>query len=275
MNEQVLKNRILSMEYDSNEEIYNLCLEMMNYIGSTDPILRDDLIYRTLERLIPAGAFTDEQLYRILEISLGHTHLFFNIDTMDEDGVFTRSFSALVIALVLAENKKHPFLSQQDLLVIHESIIEYICHEWDLRGYVPEKGWAHSIAHIADVIDMLIQQDNYPAKRRQHLLEAMFDKVATEKTVYLYQEEERMLNPLMTILEQGFDEEVLLELLSKMLVKMDYAFLEMREDEYAALYMNTTRFLRGLYFRLEASGMFPLLKNDIGFMLMHEVRTFS
>ncbi|WP_169823926.1 DUF2785 domain-containing protein [Bacillus marinisedimentorum] len=271
----MLKNRLLSMESDSNEELYTLCLEMMNYIGSPDPILRDDLIYRTLERLIPAGAFTDEQLHRILEISLGRTHLFFNIDTIDENGVFTRSFSALVIALVLAENKKHHFLYEQDLLVIHDAVIEYLGHEWDLRGYVPGKGWARGIAHIADVIDILVKQDDYPGKRRQQLLEAMFEKMATERTIYVYQEEERMLNPLMTILEQGFDEEVLLELLSKMLVKMDYAFLEMREDDYAALYMNVTRFLRGLFFRLEASGMFPLLKNDIEFMLLHEVRTFS
>lgn len=86
---------------------------MMDNIGSLDPILRDELIYGTLLHWIAKSRFTFEQLRDLLNISLGSSHLFYNLGDKDQEAVFKRTFSVLIVALIINKHRKENFLSKK------------------------------------------------------------------------------------------------------------------------------------------------------------------
>ena len=78
-----LKERLLGMaanEWKIPEGVdpYELALESMRSIGSTDPVLRDDLVLTVLWVMITNKMLTKEQLRNLLELSLSEEHLFCN-----------------------------------------------------------------------------------------------------------------------------------------------------------------------------------------------------
>lgn len=71
-------------------DAFELALKMMEYVGDSDPELRDMLIYEILSKWIEDGAFTFKQLKELLNISLDENHLFYKIGEEETDSVFTR-----------------------------------------------------------------------------------------------------------------------------------------------------------------------------------------
>src|SRR4029453_1426853 len=65
------------------------------------------------------------------------------------DSVLLRSFSALELSLLAAYDLKTPFLSQEEYDALLAAALDYLADERDVRGYDPEKGWMHSVAHTA------------------------------------------------------------------------------------------------------------------------------
>ena len=82
---------------DHEEQPYELALYMMKHIGSTDPVLRDELIYVTFATWIGQGVFSEDQLRHMLQLALDDQHLFYAIGEQGTDSVFTRTFSVLLL----------------------------------------------------------------------------------------------------------------------------------------------------------------------------------
>ncbi len=78
-------------------------LEMLPHLGSPDAELRDDLIYSTLATWILADKFEDDELKTLLKQLLTDEHIFFKLGETDTDSVFMRSFSMLIIPLILKD----------------------------------------------------------------------------------------------------------------------------------------------------------------------------
>lgn len=93
-----------------------------------------------------------KQLLYIIEICLDQQHLFYQLGEAKSDSVFTRSFSSLVIAAILGKDKDMKLLPEDVFLRVFISSHTYLRQENDTRGYVEGKGWAHSIAHGADLL---------------------------------------------------------------------------------------------------------------------------
>lgn len=74
---------------------------------------------------------------------------------------------------------------------IQQNIIRYLDSEQDRRGYVKHKGWAHAVAHAADVIDDLVQCHEVRPHEIWQLLDVVQRTVATNTTVYIFGEDER------------------------------------------------------------------------------------
>jgi hypothetical protein len=89
---------------------------MMEHIGSTDPELRDKLIYSSFFRLI--NKLNHEKLIELLELSLSDSFLFKGIGENGTDTVFTRSFTSLLIALILYRDNQDDFLPQRTILKV-------------------------------------------------------------------------------------------------------------------------------------------------------------
>ena len=144
-------------EWDAeNEQL--LIPAMLEHIGSTDSILRDTCIYGTFCKLILEKQLDKGLLEEMLEACLADEMLFHGIGEAESDSVFTRSFTTLLIALILYSDNESGFLSGEMIVEVKEKLLVYMEAEKDLRGFVPGKGWAHSIAHAADAFDELAKK---------------------------------------------------------------------------------------------------------------------
>ncbi len=108
------------------QDPWDFVLQMLDHIGDTDSEFRDDLIYNTFSEWIEGkGFFNEEQLKYILSVLMDKEHLFYQIGSDGNDSVFTRTFSALVVVLILIRHRKKAFLSVDEFIEIKNKVIEY------------------------------------------------------------------------------------------------------------------------------------------------------
>lgn len=190
---------------------------MLKNIGNTDGYLRDNLIYQGFCELILNEQFTDEQLVLILKTCLDDEHLYLNIThNVPSDDVFTRSFSALVITLILEKDRENRSLPEELIVEdIHRSI-QYLFLEKDYRGFDNTKGWAHAVAHGSDLLAEAIR---HPLMMDSQLvyraLQSLKSCLHTEYAL-IDEEDERMLPVIDALLEKGLTDEQLLTWLKEL-----------------------------------------------------------
>ncbi|KAA0546637.1 DUF2785 domain-containing protein [Bacillus sp. BGMRC 2118] len=266
MNEQQLKH-YLSHLIGNNEEIEKEHIEtvlkaMLNYIGTPDSELRDKLIYRTFYFSITKGIFSTRQLKETLDTVLGSDYLFHGLGSTENDTVFTRSFSSLVIAIILQYNVTHSFLSTSEIRKILESLILYTYKECDVRGFVPGKGWAHSIAHIADAIDEMGKQTQLSNENLLSLLKVVLTKASYQATVYQSDESERLLTAVLTIL-QNLDSDTVYHLIHSFQIRIIKEYKTLPSNLGFNQTINWKQFLTALYFRLKKLDHNPVILDSV------------
>ncbi|MFB5268847.1 DUF2785 domain-containing protein [Paenibacillus enshidis] len=268
-NVQILKETLINIKEQGgkrpdNKELYGLSMHMMNHIGSTDTVLRDELIYSLLSEWVLADLFSPDQLKELLHTAMDESHLFYRIGEKGTDSVFTRSFSVLIIPLILISDRKSSFLTQQDILKIYERLIDYCISEKDTRGYVAGKGWAHSVAHTADAFEDLVQSPYIEQKHLIQILEILQHKICSNDEIYLYEEDERIAAAVVRALDSKL---LVIKEVEQWLLSF-YAVPDFdRLPESAVLRMNVKHFLKTLYFRLldhrELEGVASIIKKMI------------
>src|SRR5262249_6237614 len=117
--------------------------ELVDLLPSPDPELRDDIAYATLASWIYQQKILDAITIRSLVERL-LANLRRGIGERDTDSVFGRSFSALMLSVVVARDNADPFLDVGAWQQIESAALAYLAAEQDLRGYDPDKGWMHS-----------------------------------------------------------------------------------------------------------------------------------
>lgn len=244
-------------------DISKLTKAMLEHIGNTDPELRDLLIYPSFTNLIINGYYPRHELNKILKVCLDDNHLFYKIDEKeDKDSVFTRSFSSLIIAVLLFVNVKQSFITDEEMDEVASKLIDYVNREVDIRGYVDNKGWAHSIAHIADTLDELVKQPQLQETRLQEIALLIMDKMNFDQDYFLFEEDERMVIPIVSILDRGVESKLLLD-------KIDTITVDLKENYSTAgtkhfiQRTNIKQFLRSLMLHLEVMNKQPELRAHI------------
>lgn len=256
LSEQALKDRLTTLsdnEFALPEQstAFQRTLEMMPHIGSVDSELRDDLIYACLATwmLDENELYTEDQYKQLLDIALDEEHLFYRLGEKDTDSVFARTFSMLMLPLILIAHRRRPFLSQEEVRHIKNRVFDYLAQEQDWRGYVEEqgKGWAHALAHAADALDDLARCQEMDADDLRDILNLIRDKVANPAFVYNFEEDERLAIPVLACLGR--------KLLKETDVKAwlnSFIPLARETEPFPACYrqaINVKFFLRTLYFR--------------------------
>ncbi|MGD6856717.1 DUF2785 domain-containing protein [Bacillus infantis] len=240
-------------------ELILLAEAMLEVIGTSDPYLRDHLIYANFARLIGEGRFSHAMLEEILAVCLDDSHLFFHLGAEGDDSVFTRSFSSLVLALVIQKDAEKRFLSAQTVQYTYGKTLEYMKEEKDLRGCVEEKGWAHSMAHAADLLNELVR---HPVifSSEQLLLQGMdviFHCVSRNDGVYTDDEPERLIFPLTAIMEKSSENSFANKLKELSQYEEDARRSKSDGNAYYHLRTNMMMFYKTLYFRLKWNDLFP------------------
>ena len=235
---------------DNTLNIDSLSSNMLEQIGDTDSYLRDKLIYSTFFHLIKKEYLSHTQLLTLLLAGMGEKYLLHKIHSDDEDAVFTRAFTTLLIALIIDADTNHNFLSQTDISNVKDQLILYMNNEHDFRGYVQKHGWAHSIAHASDTFEALVNSPKLETLYYEEILQTLLNKVCVHSIYYKYEEDERIVYPIVAMLQNGLKEEALILALRDLVAQLPVQKQTLHIESYEFLYGNIKSFLRSLFFRL-------------------------
>ncbi|GGI13581.1 DUF2785 domain-containing protein [Gottfriedia solisilvae] len=231
-----------------NESHYEIAKQMLDHIGSVNPYLRDDLIYSTLSKWIKNDVFTPGELREFLQVSIDDEHLLFGLGETNTDSVFTRAFSVLIIAVILLKHNEKQFISIEELELVKEHVFLFAKSENDVRGYVEEKGWAHSVAHLADCLDELAKCNDLNENDLRTILELILFRAMESQNVFDCEEDERLVTAANSILKRDV-------LSSEEICKWMEQFQNVNKTgDYITDYyikINAKHFLRSLYFRVD------------------------
>ncbi len=262
----------------STHTLADLTRELLALLGSTDPHLRDVFGYPILATWMSRGLYAAEEL-RAMAAQLTD-NLNVGLGERGTDTVFLRAFSALVLAEMVHQHNKRPFFEEADVQRILEQALAYYPAEQDLRGYLPGPGWAHAVAHGADLLWVLATSSYLGAPDLERIMDVLAAKVAPPVAqVYLYNEEQRITRAVLGVLKRDL---LALPFLSAWLERLTHyegrpisieVFLDgeppMIASEVAVSVLHNTRqFLSALYLHLTTDEQKPAIAADFTPLLL-------
>lgn len=224
--------------------------ELLLHIGSTDHELRDGLVYPQLATYIASESFTIEEANQLFDFILSGHGLMYRMGTSDTTAVLTRSFSALALAELLVMDKTRHLLTQSQLDRLSTYLQIYLEQEKDVRGFIDGLGWAHSMAHIADVYAVWF---THPASRPQEeigAIDAMIRQLTRSDYLYVDEEADRMVTAWLQACRHGLSEDVLLQRIERTIQEWLKSDVTWGDAEWMT-YRNVKQILQTLYFRLK------------------------
>jgi hypothetical protein len=160
-------------------------------LGSPDPELRDQLGYEIADAwILRKRTVSDADLRPVLarlERNLGE-----GIGENGTDSVLRRSFSALVLSLLAARDNDAPFLTGEEFDGLLSAALDDLTRERDERGFVPGKGWHHSVAHTADLLKALGRSPRLTPTGQRRILAGVVLKTSASQTFWTWGEDDRL-----------------------------------------------------------------------------------
>jgi hypothetical protein len=253
MNEHRLKNLLRSivdndfkpLESPTPREIVH---HFYKFLGSTDPELRDELIFSVMANWIYKGVYTQEDIYKIAETLVQDEYILNGIGRENDDSVFVRSATALQLWAIVVTQKKKNFIPFNIIGTIFEKTMRLLQEEIDYRTYVPNKGWANSISHTANILMELVQLPEMKKPWILMILNSICDKVLQPGFRFPGDEIDHLAAPVAEILlREILLEEEILPCFEKMKIQPHF---HGQEPENFFRLINVRCFLRAVYFYL-------------------------
>ena len=253
-----------NFEIPSGRDLALVTRDLLPLLGSTDSRLREGSL-EILGHWGEAGRYTDVELRAIGERMASNISL--GLGESGTESVFLRSFSALILEMVIQTDDvrnlgagagREPFLSRDEALEWSEAALAAFASEEDGRGFVDGRGWAHALAHKADLLGTLARGRHLDAPRLERVLAAIADRLARPAEIILaFEEEYRLVRTAVHVLLRNEVQSELLhswiEALSRMPDGKTWGtVLGLHECDQAGnrARVNVRNFLRSLYFVL-------------------------
>lgn len=182
-----IKYEILNNSHVTNE----LLLLMLENIGSIDPVLRDETIYLGFNYIYKNKIIDLIQKNIIIDYIFNNNLLSKGINDVNSDLVFTRSFTSLLLVIILEYNYEDEYINESLVINIINQVFEYLNKENDNRGLVLNKGWAHAFAHGADLIGSLSKSKYFTSTDGNNAL-SIIKRAILDIEGLLYGEEGRL-----------------------------------------------------------------------------------
>jgi hypothetical protein len=248
--EQILRDDCALPSYPPLDQ---LTVELTRMLGSPYGHERDDIASTILTTWLGRGVYDD------LLTGLGDG-MCLGLDTgLGEDGadsVFRRSFSALILSAVVARDTEVERLHPDVLLRWGDRGIRWLVRERDLRGYIPGNGWAHTVAHGADLLLALSLSRHFREGELMVLLDAVADRLLEPTNHRLvHGEEERLAYASMGVLHRNILD---MSVLNPWLERLAKAWSDAGAAESPVAF-NTVSYLRSLHLQLQL-GVRPLMR---------------
>lgn len=181
-------------------EIELLVRELAGYLSSPDPELRDAFGYSILTAWILNQRVPPDIIRQLMtEWSAGLRQ---DIGSTNTDAVFRRSFSVLMLSVVVAHDNTATFLDAAEVQGLLAAALAYLRDERDLRGYDARNGWMHSAAHTADLLKFLARSRFLAAADQRPLLDAIALKMHESSIVFTDGEDGRFARAILSIVNR-------------------------------------------------------------------------
>lgn len=258
------------LEVPSDRPLDDLTAELTAMLGSPDPEQRDGIAYPALATWVERGVYDDlitgfgDGMAAGLVVGLGE---------QGTDSVFRRSFSVLVLAECLARGTEQHLLTSGKVLQWGDQVATWYLREKDTRGYVPGKGWAHTVAHGADAIGVLATSPHLAAAELTVLLDVLADRLLDRDTGLLgCGEPDRMARATMQVLRRDV---VGLKVLEPWINRIAAAAGSQGSGQDRDPFLdsgNAQAFLRALYLQLSLAADPPQVRPDLILVLVDVLR---
>lgn len=183
----------------AGESAAGLSHSLSPMLGSPDPEERDEIAYTTFAYWIYQKRLLSPADLRPL-IDEWRGNLTKDVGSVGSDAVLRRSFSALVLSVVVARDNAAPFLEEKQFRSILDGAVAYLDAEKDLRGYDPDKGWMHSAAHTSDLLKFLARSRYIQPADQAAILNAINRKLHAAGVVFTFGEDERMARAVLSLI---------------------------------------------------------------------------
>jgi hypothetical protein len=258
------------LEVPSDRPLDDLTAELTAMLGSPDPEQRDAIAYPTLATWVERGVYDD------LLLGLGDgmaAGLTVGLGEDGTDSVFRRAFSVLVLAECLDRGTSEHLLTSGKVLQWGDQIATWYLRERDTRGFVPGKGWAHTVAHGADAIGVLAQSPHFAAAELTVLLDVLADRLLSPATgPLLAGEPDRMAAATMQVLRRNVVGLALLEAwVNRIAASAGSSGGGPDRDPFPAS-NDAQAFLRALYLQLSLAPDPPQVRPDLILVLVDVLR---
>jgi len=232
-------------------DLIDLTEELLGYLGSADSELRDDIAYRTFYQWIfKLELYDPEMLRNIRDVLMDN--LFVGLRQDHENTVLLRSFSALVLSLIIYYDNQKQFLEQEEFDLMLDAILRYFEGEHDLRGYDQKLGWVHATAHAADLLQLCIRNKKTEDENHEFILQSIANKLlAPTDVIFTHDEDERLALAALEIIRRGEMEfEAIVAILYQFEAWKKHNISDDFDPEVFAMHQNTKNFLRSWYFQV-------------------------
>lgn len=161
-------------EVPADRPLGDLTAELTTMLGDVRPEVRDGTAYPALATWLERGVYDDllpglgDGMVAGLSTGLGES---------GTDTVFRRSFSALILAECLERDSSQHLLPDSTIMDWGDRIAVWFLAERDSRGFVPDKGWAHAIAHGADTLGALGASPHLGGPEHEVLLDVLAERL--------------------------------------------------------------------------------------------------
>lgn len=245
------------MAVPSERPLNELTAELVSMLGSSNAVERDHTAYPVLASWVSAGVFDD------LLITLGNSMaagLQVGLGGREDDTVFRRSFSALMLSECIARDNAASVLPIDVVLNWADRSLSWFVREQDQRGWVDVKGWAHTVAHGADLIAQLAESRHLATEQLAILLDVVAERLLKPTSrVWIDGEEDRLAAAALTILQRNLVEQ---EQLDGWVESLGSALSQPPDHEDVSSWpspelRNTSAFVRALQTHLTI-GIFPI-----------------
>lgn len=256
----------------SDRPLDELTAELTRMLGDTDPTLRDATAYPALAAWVERGVYDD------LLAGLGDgmaTGLGIGLGERDTDSVFRRSFSVLILGECIARDNKRPLVFGGKILEWGDRVATWLLRERDLRGFVPEKGWAHAVAHGADALGTVAESPHLATPELTVLLDVIADRLLLPvDRLFTNGEPDRLATATLKILRRDM---VPLRVLEPWIARLAAAAgtstsTDGRRDPFL-FGGNADAFLRALYLQLALGPKPPAVRSDLLLVIVDALRS--
>jgi hypothetical protein len=230
----------------------DLTTELVQMIGDPDPDVRDGIAYPVLATWVEEGVYDDLLAGFGDGVSEG---LFTGLGEDGTDSVLRRSFSSLLLAEAVLRDTKTKVVHSDAIFRWGDRAASWFVRERDLRGFVEGRGWAHAVAHGADLIGALARSHHFGKLELTVLLDVVADRLLTPTPYRLsHGEDDRLAFAVMVVLHRnqvGIDVlEPWIERLAAALVAPKIPEGETAPEWPTPMAGNTRAFLRSLHLLL-------------------------